>query len=93
MAEKETSRQRKEREKAFRKESQKIAIQAVGRNSVQESTSDKDSIQRRGKETINEARTVISSTGSSLQKSVKGQFGDKVSEVFEEQKKMLQELQ
>lgn len=89
MAKKETASQRKEREKTFRKANQKIAIQGIGRSTNQEKQADSDRIKLRGTEEVEKATEVLNSTGTSLQESVQGQFGKKVTEVFDQQQKTL----
>lgn len=89
MSKEEKERERKEREKAFRKESQKIAVQALGRSASEQKNSDRKSIKTKGEKEMSEAAAMIGTTGSSFQESVQGQFGTKVTEVFDQQKQML----
>lgn len=89
MSKEERERERKAREKAYRKEGQKLAIQALGRSAVSEKNKDKESIKTKGEKEMKEATTMLKTTGSSFQDAVKGQFGKKVVEVLEEQKQTL----
>ncbi|MGX7412912.1 hypothetical protein [Enterococcus caccae] len=82
-------KKRKEREKAFRKESQRLAIKGLGKSTNEQKNKDKESIKTQGETELKEATAMIGTTGNSFQESVKGQFGKKVTEVFEQQKQTL----
>ncbi|MEI5993035.1 hypothetical protein [Candidatus Enterococcus mansonii] len=82
-------KKRKEREKAFRKESQRLAIKGLGKSTNEQKNTDKESIKTQGESKLKEAAAMIGKTGSSFQESVKGQFGKKVTEVFEQQKQTM----
>lgn len=89
MSKEAKERERKAREKAYRKESQKIAIQGLGRSANAEKNTNKESMKKKGETEMERASTMINSTGNSFQELVKGQFGKKVQEVFEQQKQLL----
>ncbi|EOH92390.1 hypothetical protein UAW_03055 [Enterococcus haemoperoxidus ATCC BAA-382] len=82
-------KERKEREKAFRKESQRLAIKGLGKSTNEQKSKDKESIKTKGETELKDAAAMIGTTGSSFQESVKGQFGKKVTEVFEQQKQTM----
>ncbi|WP_430597697.1 hypothetical protein [Enterococcus sp. AZ177] len=89
MSKEAKEREQKAREKAFRKESQKIALRGLGKSASAQMNTDKESVKTKGEKGMSEASSMINSTGSSFQESVKGQFSKKVTQVFEEQKQTL----
>lgn len=89
MSKEEKERVRKDREKAFRKENQRLAIEGIGKGATEQKNTDKESLKTKGETALKEAGTMISSSGSSLQESIKGQFGKKITEVFDKQQQTL----
>lgn len=89
MSKESKDRERKERELAHRKETQKIAIEGIGRSGKEQKEKDKEYIKKKGETELKEAGAMIEKSGKDFQNSVKGQFGKKVTEVMEKQKRLL----
>lgn len=75
--------------KQYRKSMQKTKVRAVGRSGSQSKNTKKAKIILAGEQESKVAKTSISKATTGLQKTVKGQFGKKVTEVFDKQKQTL----
>ena len=75
--------------KEYKKNSQKAKVRAVGRSGVTSMNSFQQATELQGEQEIKTAKSSISKATKGLQTSVKGQFGKKVTEVFDEQQKIL----
>ncbi|EUJ26746.1 hypothetical protein MFLO_13855 [Listeria floridensis FSL S10-1187] len=76
--------------KEFQKNNQKIQVQALGMQHIRTGEAADKRVRKTGKEEIKMAKTSVSKTSSCLQEAVKGNFGKKVTEVFEKQEEMLE---
>lgn len=75
--------------KEYKKNLQKTKVRAIGRAGVRNKESQREIIIRMGEQESKVAEEVIGKATAGLQSSVKGQFGKKVTEVFDKQKQTL----
>ncbi|WP_206911618.1 hypothetical protein IGL98_000938 [Enterococcus sp. DIV0840] len=75
--------------KEYKKNAQKTKVRAIGRSGVQSKELKKEKIIRLGEQESKRAQKSISKATTGLQDTVKGQFGKKVTEVFDKQKQTL----
>lgn len=75
--------------KEYQKNTQKIKVRAFSRLLVMNKNNKRKIIMSLGKEQSKLAKSSISTATKGLQDSVKGQFGKKVTEVFDKQKQTL----
>ncbi len=75
--------------KEYRKNAQKIKVRAIGRSGANSKEIKKRIITRLGTIESRNAQKSISKATKGLEETVKGQFGTKVTEVFEKQKQTL----
>lgn len=75
--------------KEYKKNAQKTKVRAIGRSGFQSKEVKKEKIIRLGEQESKSGQKAISKAITGLQETVKGQFGKKVTEVFEKQKQTL----
>lgn len=75
--------------KEYRKNVQKTKVRAIGRSGSQSKELKKEKTIRLGEQESKTAQKAISKATSGLQETVKGQFGKKVTQVFDKQKQTL----
>lgn len=75
--------------KQYKKNMQKAKVRAVGLSGSQSKNTKRAKIKVTGEQESKSAKKSISKATDGLQKSVKGQFGKKVIEVFDKQKQTL----
>ncbi|MGX4687643.1 hypothetical protein JNUCC83_12440 (plasmid) [Vagococcus sp. JNUCC 83] len=75
--------------KEFKKNVQKSKVRAVGRSGVNSMGKLKKKVKSSGEQESKSAKASISKATTGLQATVKGQFGKKVTEVFDQQQKTL----
>ncbi|OTN83935.1 hypothetical protein IGL98_000112 [Enterococcus sp. DIV0840] len=78
--------------KKIRKRYQAASVRAIGMAGVQNSENNQKNAEKKGKVILEEAKTSLSRTTSSLEGSIKGQFGKSVKEAFDKQEKKLDSL-
>lgn len=82
----------KETLKKIKKQMQKNSVQAIGIAAIQQSNNKKKNAKKQGKEATDEAKQAISQAATGIQSTVKGQFGGKITEMFEKQQKSIDSL-
>lgn len=78
--------------KQYRKNVQKTKVKAVGRSGNESKETKKSKVKKLGKTELKSAKSSIKTATSGLGESVKGQFGDKVVEVLDNQTKLLDDF-
>lgn len=76
----------------YKKNVQKTEVKAIGRSGSQSKESKKAKTKKLGKQESKLAKASLSKTTTGLQSTVKGQFGKKITKVFDQQKQMLDEF-
>lgn len=75
--------------KEYKKNVQKTKVRAVGRSGVTSTNSLKQAVKLLGEQESKSAKTTISKATTGLESTVKGQFGKKVTTVFNRQQQTL----
>lgn len=75
--------------KKYRKDAQRIKAIAISQTILNSKDKQKSKVSRSGDEQRNIAKSAISIATSDLKDTVKGQFGNKVSDILDKQNKML----
>ncbi|EPH68901.1 hypothetical protein D929_02694 [Enterococcus faecalis 02-MB-P-10] len=75
--------------KEYKKSLQKVKVLTLSMSLVREQRDQVRKAKKTGDEALKDAQKAIGQSSDGLEKSVKGQFGKKVTEVMEKQKKML----
>ena len=75
--------------KQYKKNLQKTKVRAIGRSGLKSKESKKKKTIRLGEQESKSAQKAISTATNGLQETVKGQFGKKVTQVFDKQKQTL----
>lgn len=75
--------------KEYKKKAQKAKVRAIGRSGSMSTSSLERAVKLLGEQESKSAKTSISKTTKELKSTVKGQFGKKVTEVFDKQKQTL----
>ncbi|MBP2100077.1 hypothetical protein [Enterococcus rivorum] len=78
--------------KELQKNVQKANVRAIGRAINQNTVANKNKVEKAVGEALKIANGSLKNTRVSLQQSVKGQFGKKVTEVFEQQQQTLDDF-
>ncbi|KGH34051.1 hypothetical protein [Lactococcus cremoris] len=78
--------------KKAQKELQKIQIQTLGKTGTVSSYKQREKRQKSAKLESETAKNSISKNSAELKEAIKGKFSDKLSETFEEQKQMLDNI-
>ncbi len=78
--------------KEFQKNNQKTQVRTLGMQNIRTGEAADKKVRKTGKKEMKMAKTSVSKTSSHLQEAVKGHFGKKVTEVFEKQKDMLENI-
>ncbi|EGO8862447.1 hypothetical protein KVJ52_001407 [Enterococcus faecalis] len=78
--------------KELQKSLEKISVQTIGRVNAQKAYTNQQKAQKEGKVAIESAKKTVSSTEQTLEGSLKGQFGKKITEVLKEQQQTLDKL-
>lgn len=76
----------------YRKGVQKTKVRAMGRAGIQSKGAKESKIKRLGEQESKLAKTSISKATTGLQETVKGQFAKKVTEVFEQHQKKIDDF-
>lgn len=76
--------------KEYKKNTQKIKARAISRSTVSQQSRTVQTFKKQGKEATEQAKSSTSEASEGLQQSVQGQFGKKVTEVFDKQKETLE---
>jgi Skp family chaperone for outer membrane proteins len=79
-------------EKAFKelqKQLEKVDIMALAIEKMLESEQNQKQVKKKGKSELENTKTTLDNASEGLDYSVKGQFGKKITEVFEKQDKLL----
>lgn len=76
----------------LKKNVEKICVQAIGSAKMQKSHIKKQEAEKHGETAIESAKKALSSSSETLEGTVKGQFGKKVTETFEKQQQTLNKL-
>lgn len=75
--------------KELQKNNQKVQIQTIGMANKQALMALDQKVQQKGKEEIKEAKKSVLKSNHHLQEAIKGQFGQKVTQVLEKQEDVL----
>ena len=78
--------------KEAQKEMQKLQIQVKGLISVVKSSENQTNLRKHTKQEVTQVQQSLLKNSSELKGAIKGQFADKVSETFEKQKELLNDL-
>lgn len=78
--------------KDYKKKTQKLIVETRSQLLVEKKDRQRKTIKRSGKKQLEEAQEVLITANKGLKTSIKGQFGKKVTVVFEEQKKTLEDI-
>ncbi|MGK0552185.1 hypothetical protein ACSFB8_08545 [Enterococcus faecalis] len=78
--------------KQLQKNLEKIRVQAIGVAKLQQTYQKQQTAQQQGQEAIESAKKVLENTSQTLETTIQGQFGAKVTEVFEKQQQTLTKL-
>lgn len=78
--------------KDLQKNLEKISVLAIGGAKIQKSYTSKQDTKKQGETAIESAKKALDSSSKTLGSSIKGQFGTKVTEVFEKQQQTLDNI-
>lgn len=78
--------------KELKKNLEKIRVQAIGTAKIQKSNAKQQEADKQGDEAAESAKKALASSSQTLEGAIKGQFGTKVTEVFEKQRQTLDKL-
>lgn len=78
--------------KKAKKELEKIKIQTLGIHGSMTSSGQRMTLQEKSEEEVKNSKSGLSKNTSELKSAIKGKFSDKLTETFEDQKQMLDNI-